>query len=131
MIVRRVKIGGVIYGNVGDIKAERVSEYYYNVRTLDGVLHQKLRYRLKNYTVQFFNLLTPVYDDLKDFIKFNKDEVIECGFPTDNGSINSDTDFVMANYKLTVIDEIDKGYFKGKYFRNGLTVYFEAVTPDE
>lgn len=131
MVVQRVKIGGVVYGNVGDVKTEKENVYYHQVRTLDGILHEKIRYTLTHHTVQFYNLIDGVYENLKAYIKANKDVPIECGFPIDNGDIESDTDFDVAEYKLTITDEIDKGYFRGKYFRNGLVVRFEAVRPDE
>lgn len=131
MVVQKVKIGGVVYGNVGDVKTEKENVYYHQVRTLDGILHEKIRYTLTHHTVEFYNLIDGVYDNLKAYIKANKDVPIECGFPIDNGDIDSDTDFDVAEYKLTIKDEIDKGYFRGKYFRNGLVVRFEAVRPDE
>lgn len=131
MVVQRVKISGVVYGNVGDVKTEKEPVYYHKVRTLNGKLHEEIRYTLTHHTVQFFNLIDGVYDSLKDFIKSNEGFEIECGFPIDNGSVNSDTDFDNGLYKLSIMDEIDKGYLNGVYFRNGLTVRFEAVNPDE
>lgn len=131
MATQKVKIGGVVYGNVGDVKTEKENVYYHQVRTLDGILHEKIRYSLTHHTVQFFNLIDGVYDSLKAYIKANKDVPVECGFPIDNGDEDDDTDFDVAEYKLTITDEIDKGYLNGEYFRNGLTVRFEAVRPDE
>lgn len=131
MVTQRISIGGVIYGNVGEINTEKEPVYRLNVRTLDGTLHQELRYIVTTHTVQFFNLLDGVYDSLKAYIKANKNVPIECGLPIDNGDIDNEEDFDFADYKITIEKEINKGYFKGKYFRNGLTLRLEAVNADE
>lgn len=128
MSIQKIKIGGVVYGNVGDIDTDRDYEYVYKVRTLDGILHEKIRYTTTVHTVQFFNLLDGVYDSLKSFVKANKGVAIECGIPTDNGTEN---DFENALYYITIKSEINKGYHNGVYFRNGLTLELEAVSPDE
>lgn len=131
MVQQRVKIDGVIYGNVGEIKTKKTVDYYHKVRTLDGKLHEEIRYELTGNTVLFYNLLDGVYDSLKNFIKSNVGNHIVCGFPKDNADIDDDNGFEEAEYSLTISDEINKGYLRGKYFRNGLVVEFEAVNADE
>jgi hypothetical protein len=124
MSVHKVKINGVIYGNVGSITPEIQTEYYHNVTALDGTKYQQVRYKKTNYKVQFFNVLDGVYVALRKYINRNKGKAILCGFPNDSDG------FVEKEYYMTIQSEINKGYLNNEYFKNGLTVYFEAVNAD-
>lgn len=125
MDIHRIKIDGVTYGNVGSITPSIEREYYYNVTALDGTKYQDVRYTKTNYTVQFFNLIDGVYTALRAFINDNKGVPIICGFPDD------DDNLIEQEYYLTIQSEINKGRLNGKYFKNGMTVLFEAVNADE
>lgn len=125
MVVHKIVIDGVTYGNVGSIGQSITPEYYHNVTALSGKKYQEVRYTKTDYTVQFFNLIDGVYTSLRAFINANKGEAVTCGFPDDNNG------FIYADYFLTIQSEINKGYLNGKYFKNGLTVLFEAVNADE
>lgn len=125
MVTHRVKIDGTIYGNVGSIEPDIEREYYHNVTALSGKKYQDVRYQKTNYKVQFFNLLDGVYIDLRAFINSVKGVSITCGFPNDTDG------FKEAEYFLTIQSEINKGYHNGNYFKNGMTVLFEAVNADE
>lgn len=123
--VHKVKINGTVYNNVGNIDYEPIPEYYYNLTALSGKTYQDVRYTKTNYTVQFFNLLDGVYTSLRSFIKSKKGIAVTCGFPDDSNG------FIEADYYMTIKSEINKGYLNGNYFKNGMTVYFEAVNADE
>lgn len=119
-----MKIAGNIYGNVSSIDPSIETEYYHNVTSLSGKKYQAIRYTKTNYTVVFFNLLTPTYVNLRNYIKSHKGQAIVCGFPNDNG------EFEEKEYFLTITAETNKGFINNKYLKNGLTVLFEAVNAD-
>lgn len=125
MVVHRVKINDVVYGNVGKIESSSREVPYHDVETLDGKKHKEIRYVKTDQTVLFFNLLDGVYISLREFIKSNRGVAITCGFPDDADG------FIDSEYYLTIQNEINKGYLNGNYFRNGLEVLFEKVNADE
>lgn len=126
MEIHKIIIDGVAYGNVGNIDMQQDIEYYHNVTALDGTKYQSIRYTKTNYTATFFNLLDGVYTSLREYIKSHKGVAVTCGFPDDSNGFN------YANYYLTITSpDKMKGYLNGNYFKNGMTVLFEAVNADE
>lgn len=126
MDAHRIVINGVTYGNVGKIETEIEREYYHNVTSLSGRKYQDVRYTKENQKVQFFNLLNGVYTSLIDFVKAHKGTPINCGFPDD------DNGFIFADYYISITKpSLMKGYLNGKYYKNGVELYFEAVNADE
>ena len=124
MKVHSIKMNGAVIDCVGTIEPSFEYAYYYNETALSGLKKQRVRYIKTNYNAQFFNILDGVYDNLKAYIRAHKGEPILFGFPDGNG-------YVEREYYCTILSEINKGYLRNNYYKNGLKVSFEAVLPDE
>jgi hypothetical protein len=119
-----VKIDGVQFNNVGSLTPSVEYDYYYQVKTMDGKIHQKLKGKRTNYSATFYNNNFEKYDLLKKLL-FSKQNVI---LEVPIGS----NEWKSAEY----LAEIDGDNLKGKlwdenYYFSGLSVKFSKVGYDE
>lgn len=119
-----IKINGVSYKNVSEISPEYEYDYYYSVKTVDGVLHEKKRNKKTNYSIVFFNINAEQYETITNLI--NTSETISLEIPTGAETTS------IAEYYATISSNRIKGILmNGSNYLTGLTVDFKAVNPDE
>lgn len=120
MIEKKVFINGVEYRNVANLTPEVITDYYYDVITLDGKLHAKKKGKRTNYNVIFYNDLSGSFYDLMDML--SGDAQVLLSVPI------NETDFEESLYVPKIIDFIPGGYLgNGKFYHNGLEVLFKKV----
>jgi hypothetical protein len=124
VIEKKVFINGVEYRNVANITPEVVTDYYYDVITLDGKLHVKKKGKRTNYNVVFYNDLSGNFYKLMQTL--SGDTQVLLSVPI------NDTDFEESLYAPQIIDFALGGYLgNGKFYHNGLEVSFKKVDYDE
>ena len=124
--MQKIVIDGVTYSNVGNIEPEIETEYYYDVTTLNGKHHQKIRYQRTNFSVNFFNLIDGVYSALKAKIKQNRNVALSVGIPADDSN-----DFDYDDYYVEITGETFKGYLSNGQYKTNLTIKLTKEMADE
>jgi hypothetical protein len=119
LIVHRIKINGVEYTNVSSITPSYVYEYYYDVKTINGNRHRKIKNKRRNYSIVFFNVSFEEYDRMCQMLLDADTVVLEVS----SGTNSSDTGEFFVNVSSSVI----KGLLEQGYYHTALTVSFERV----
>lgn len=120
MIEKKVFINGVEYRNVANLTPEVITDYYYDVITLDGNLHTKKKGKRTNYNVVFYNDLSGSFYNLMQIL--SGDTQVSLSVPI------NDTDFEESLYAPQIISFVPGGYLgNGKFYHNGLEVSFKKV----
>lgn len=123
MIPMQVGINGAVYTNVAAMTPSVDTQYYFDVVTMDGHTHKKLKGRKTHWTITFYNRLDETYYELRDVITAGG--TVTLTVPV-NGSLTDS-----AEYYPVIQSEVAKGYMAdGTFYFNGLQVYFEKVTYD-
>lgn len=111
------------YENVSSITPNVVYDYYYDVQTMDGKKHRKVKGKRTNYDVVFFNNDYEKYDELKSILRSK--EVITLNFPYGTFS------YVQGEFLCTVLgDNIIGKTVDNKMYVTGLSVTFERIGYD-
>jgi hypothetical protein len=78
-----VEIDGVLYDNVSSITPSVEYEYYYEVQTMDGKIHRKIKGSRTNYSIVFFNVDYKQYSRLKRMLYLA--ETVSLAVENENG----------------------------------------------
>lgn len=119
-----VKINGVEYKNIASFSPSVSYDYYYNVKTMDGIGHRDIKGKRTNYSAVFCNNNFEQYDALKSLLLSADTVTLE----VPNGAESA----LMGEYFVNVKNDNLKGLlYNGKYYNTGLSVEFEKVAYDE
>lgn len=111
------------YENVSSITPKVVYDYYYDVQTMDGKRHRKVKGKRTNYDVVFFNKGHEEYIQLKKYLRSK--EVVKLNLPYGEYS------YIQGDFLCTVSGDIISGKtVDGKMYSTGLSVSFERIDYD-
>lgn len=123
MIPMQVSVNGVVYTNVASMTPSVEEQYYFDVTTMDGRTHKKIKGRKTHWTITFYNRLDATYYELRNVLTAGG--VVALTVPI-NGNQTSE-----AEYYPIIKSEVAKGYTTdGTFYFNGLQIYFEKVRFD-
>lgn len=115
-----IEINGVLYDNVSSITPSVEYEYYYEVQTMDGKIHRKIKGSRTNYSIVFFNVDYEQYHKLKR--KLYLAETVELTVENENN------DNIKAEYYVYFEGDTYKGKtYEEKNYYTLLTVNFKRV----
>lgn len=111
------------YENISSITPNVVYDYYYDVQTMDGKKHRKVKGKRTNYDIVFFNDGYEKYDQLRAALRAK--EIIKLNIPYGSAS------YIQAEFLCTVLGEniIGKA-IDGRMYSTGLSVFLERVDYD-
>lgn len=118
-----ITVDGTKYENVSKITPSVVYDYYYDVQTMDGTKHRKVKGKRTNFDIVFFNNDLTKYEDLRRYLRNN--EKVSLGVPYGSSS------FLTGTYFVTVLGDTPRGKMViDKMYHTGLKVTFERVDYD-
>lgn len=119
-MIDKVKINGLEVTCVTSLKPETVTDYDYDVQTMDGVIHRKVKGVKTHYDLVFFNRLDGAFYDILKLCK--KGEKVTLTIPIDR--YNTET----AEFLPEITNYNAQGQLNdGTFYHNGLAVSFERV----
>lgn len=119
-MIDKVKINGLEVTCVASFKPDTVTDYKYDVQTMDGVIHRKVKGVKTHYDLVFFNRLDGAFYDILKLCK--KGEKVTLTMPIDGQ--NTET----AEFLPEITNNNAKGQLNdGTFYYNGLAVSFERV----
>ena len=118
-----VEINGVLYKCVSTLTPKIETDYDYDVITLDGKRHRKIKGKKTNYEIVFYNDLSGSYEEL--FEMLSGENAVTLKVPRTFG-------FDTADFLPNIDNYTAKGFLNsGRFFENGLKVSFDRVNYNE
>lgn len=118
-----IKINDVTYTCVSSVSPNIGVDYKYNVVTLNGKRHRKVKGTKTSYSIVFFNDLQGGFAELKRIL--TESDTVTLSVPTTDGEFSGE-------YYPTIKKYNAKGFLEnGTFFEDGLSVDFEKVEYDE
>ena len=119
-MITGVKLNGKEVTCVASLKPETVTDYDYDVQTMDGTIHKKVKGVKTHFNLVFFNNLDGSFYEILKLCK--KGKSIELEIPIDRYNTE------IADFFPEITDYNAKGRLSdGTFYHNGLAVNFERV----
>lgn len=121
-----IKVNDIEVKSVASISPDLVVDDLYNVQTLDGKIHRKIKGKRTNYDLVFFNNLSSdnLFYTLIDL--FSSGEIVTLTVPKNRYETET------ADFHPDITSYNAKGYLNdGTFYHNGLAVSFERVGYDD
>lgn len=122
-----IKVNDIEVKSVANISPDLVVDDLYNVQTLDGKIHRKIKGKRTNYDLVFFNNLSSdnLFYTLKDL--FSSGEIVTLTVPKNRYETET------ADFHPYITNPGNaKGHLNdGTFYHNGLAVSFERVDYDD